>query len=139
MKRHDGLLFASGWYIDVDEITRLLVSLMVDRFRKEGLPATVAYFTARPGSVLAGLATVVAYYNAAETVEGRWFAFIGGPDGKILRHSDRSKIGGDMQDLFGSETFEATEDGVWVESESLRAFVAGINGYLFGSGWSRDK
>ena len=29
--------------------------------------------------------------------------------------------------------------GVWVESESLRVFVAEYHGYLFGSGWSRDE
>ena len=26
-----------------------------------------------------------------------------------------------------------------VESESLRVFVAAYDGYLFGSGWSRDE
>ena len=41
--------------------------------------------------------------------------------------------------LFGGETFQATEAGVWVESESLRVFVAGTDGYVFGSGWSRDE
>ena len=136
--RHDGLLFASGWYIDADEFTRMLVSLSVDKYREVGLAGTMAYF-ANPGSALAGLEEAVDYYNAAETVDGKWFAFIGGPDGKVVGHSDVSLIGVDVQDLLGGETFQATEAGVWVESDSLRVFVAGYDGYVFGSGWGRDE
>ena len=136
--RHDGLLFASGWYIDADEFTRMLVSIAVDKYREAGLPATMAYF-ASPGSALAGLEAAIDYYNQAETVDGRWFAFIGDPNGKIVGHSDTSKIGKDTQDLFGSEIVQATADGGWVESESLRVWVAGYDGYAFGSGWSRDE
>ena len=138
VERHDGLLFASGWYIDADEFTQQLVSIAVDKFRDVGLPATMAYF-AGPGSALAGLEQAIAYYNAAETVDGRWFAFIGDPNGRIAGHSDPLMIGGDTSDLFGGETFEVTESGVWVESESLRVFVAGYDGYVFGSGWSSDE
>jgi len=136
--RHDGLLFASGWYIDAEEFTRMLVSVAVNKYREVGLPATMAYF-ASPGSALAGLETAIDYYNAAETVEGRWFAFIGDPNGEIVGHSDISMIGKDTQDLFGSETFQATADGDWVATESLRVYVAGYDGYVFGSGWSRDE
>ena len=136
--RHDGLLFASGWYIDADAFTRMLVSVAVDRYRELGLAGTMAYF-ASPGSALAGLEAAIDYYNAAETVDGKWFAFIGGPDGKIVGHSDISKIGSDTRDLFGSETFEATAGGRWVESESLRVWVAGYDGYVFGSGWRQGE
>ena len=138
VERRDGLLFGSGWYIDADEFTRMLVSVAVDKYRDVGLTGTMTYF-ASPGSVLAGLEQAIAYYNAAETVDGKWFAFIGGPDGKIMGHSDISLIGGDVQDLLGGEAFQATADGDWVESESLRLFVAGYDGYVFGSGWSRDE
>ena len=48
-------------------------------------------------------------------------------------------IGGDTRDLFGAATFQATEDGGWVESESLRVWVADYDGYVFGSGWHRDE
>ncbi len=137
MKR-DGLLFGSGWYIDADQFTRMLVSVAVDKYRDLGLEGTIAYF-ASPGSALAGLEAAIAYYNAAETVDGRWFAFIGGPDGVIVGHSDISLVGGDTQDLLGGETFHATAEGGWVESESLRVWVASYDGYVFGSGWSRDE
>ena len=138
VERRDGLLFGSGWYIDADEFTRMLVSVAVDKYRELGLAGTMTYF-ASPGSVLAGLEEAIDYYNAAETVDGHWFAFIGDPNGKIVGHSDISMIGGDTQELFGGETFEATEAGVWVESESVRVWVAGYDGYVFGSGWSRDE
>ena len=136
--RHDGLVFGSGWYIDADEFTRMLVSLSVDKYREVGLAGTMAYF-ASPGSALAGLEAAIAYYNAAETVDGRWFAFIGDPSGKIVGHSNPSLVGRDVQDLLGAETPEATGGGSWVESKSLRVFVAGTDGYVFGSGWSRDE
>ena len=138
VERRDGLLFASGWYIDADVFTQLLVSEAVDKYRELGLTGTMAYF-ASPESTLAGLEAAIAYYNDAETVDGHWFAFIGGPDGTIVGHSDLSKIGGDVQALLGGAPFHATESGEWVESETLRVWVAGYDGYVFGSGWSQDE
>ena len=138
VERHDGLLFASGWYIDAAVFTEQLVSVAVDKYRDLGLAETMVYF-ASPGSALAGLEEAIAYYNSAETIDGHWFAFIGDPDGKIAGHSDPSMIGGDVQDLFGTETFDASEAGVWVESESLRVLVATYDGHTFGAGWSRDE
>ena len=138
--KHDGLLFGSGWHIDADEFTRMLVFTAVDKYRDVGLTGTMAYF-ASPGSALAGLEQAIDYYNAAETVDGKWFAFIGGPDGKIVGHSDITLIGGDVEDLLGGvvDLPAAVGEGIWVESESLRVFVAGIDGYVFGSGWSQDE
>ena len=40
--RHDGLLFASGWYINADEFTKSLVVAAVNKFRDAGLEETVA-------------------------------------------------------------------------------------------------
>ena len=133
--KRDGLLFGSGWYIDADEFTRLLVAVAVSKYLEAGLEGTIAYF-ASPGSALAGLEEAIAYYNAAETVDGQWFAFIGGPEGRIVGHSDPSLIGGEVSVLLGGERIQATAEGAWVETESLRVFVAGTDGYVFGSGWS---
>ena len=141
VKRRDGLLFASGWYIDADAFTEQLVSVAVDKYRDIGLTGTMTYF-ASPGSALAGLDAAVDYYNAAETVDGHWFAFIGDPNGKIVGHSDPSMVGRETSDIFGLIPFpppELTADGEWVAVESLRVFVAEYDGYLFGSGWSRDE
>ena len=67
--RHDGLLFASGWYINADEFTKSLVFAAVNKFRSVGLEATIAYFTG-PESVYSGLAATIEYYNSAANVEG---------------------------------------------------------------------
>ena len=67
--RHEGLLFASGWYVNADEFTKSLVFAAVNKFRSAGLEGTIAYFTG-PESVYSGLAATIDYYNSAETVEG---------------------------------------------------------------------
>ncbi len=75
-------------------------------------------------------------------MDGRWFAFIGDPNGTIAAHSDPALIGGDVQDLFGGADFDAAhlaESGEWVEAETLRVWVAGYDGHAFGSGWRRDE
>ena len=147
VKRRDGLLFALGWYIDADAFTRQLVTVAVDKYRQVGLTETMAYF-ASPGSALAGLEAPVDCYNSADTIDGQWFAFIGGPGGKIVGHSDISQIGGDTREIFGDEPFHTHGggepfhthgEGGWVESESLRVFVAGTDGHVFGSGWRRHE
>ena len=137
-RRHDGLLFASGWYIDADEFTRQLVSVAVERFRSGGLEATVAYF-ASPGSVLAGLESAIAYYNQAQTVDGKWSAFIADESGKIVAHSDPTMIGVDLQELFDTSSVEATEEGDWVTTDTVRMWVAETGGFLFGSGWHHHE
>ena len=62
VEKRDGLLFASGWYIDADEFTRMLVSVAVDKYREVGLAGTMEYF-ASPGSALAGLEAAIDYYT----------------------------------------------------------------------------
>ena len=136
--RHDGLLFASGWYIDADEFTRQLVSVAVDKFNSGGLAATVAYF-ASPGSALAGLESAIDYYNSAETVDGKWTAFIADGSGNIVAHSNPALIGRQMGEVFGSVDFSTSEEGRWVASESLRIWIQESGGYVFGSGWHHDE
>ena len=70
--KHDGLLFASGWYVNADEFTKAMVSTAARVFRQAGLDGTIAYF-ASPGSDFAGLAATIEYYNNTPNVEGEWF------------------------------------------------------------------
>ena len=111
---------------------------VLDFIQFGGLGGNHGYLTSQE-SALAASEEAIDYYNAAETLDGQWFPFIGGPDGKIVGHSDISMIGGDTLALFRSETLHVTEAGSWVESESLRVWVAGYEGYVFSSGWSRDE
>ena len=136
--RHDGLLFASGWYVNADEFTKSLVFAAVNKFRSAGLEATIAYFTG-PESVYSGLAATIDYYNSAQTVEGEWFAFIADSSGTIVDHYDKTLVGTDLKDLLGIDMFEVTAEGNWVTTESLRVWVVGYDGMTFGSGWHHDE
>ena len=128
--KHDGLLFASGWYINADEFTKSLVFAAVNKFRSVGLEATIAYFTG-PESVYSGLAATIDYYNSAETVEGEWFAFISDSSGMIVDHYNKTLVGTDLKDLLGTDVSEAPAEGSWVTTEDVRVWVVG-------SGWHND-
>ena len=132
--RHDGLLFASGWYIIADEFTKSFVAAAVRVFRSVGLEGTIAYFNS-PESDFAGLTAAIEYYNSAENVEGDWFAFIADVSGTIVDHYDKGMVGRDLKDLLGTDMFEATAEGAWVTTEDVRVWVVSDGGMTFGSGW----
>ena len=134
--RHDGLLFASGWYIVADEFTKSFVAAAVRVFRLVGLEGTIAYFNS-PQSDFAGLTATIEYYNSAENVEGDWFAFIADSGGKVVDHYDKEMVGRDLKDLLGTDMFEATAEGNWVTTEDVRVWVVSDGGMTFGSGWHR--
>ena len=136
--RHDGLLFASGWYVDADDFTKALVATAIEVFRAGGLEGVLAYF-ASPEIEFAGLRSAIEYYNTAYNVEGDWFAFIADANGTIIDHYDRALVGSSIEDLFGTDRIDATAVGNWVTTENLRVWVVGDNGMTFGSGWSRTQ
>ena len=132
--RHDELLFVSGWYINADEFTKFLVATAARVFSEVGLEGTIAYF-ASPEIVFGGLAAVIAYYNSAENVEGNWFAFIADSSGTIVDHYRKDMVGKSLQDMLGTDKFEATAEGNWVTTEDVRVWVVSDGGMTFGSGW----
>ena len=135
-QRTDGLLFASGWYIDADTFTQQLVATAVAKYRELGLAGTMAYF-ASPQDTLAGLEAAIDYYNTADTIDGHWFALIANPDGTITGHSNPALIGQPTQTILDTTTIHPTETGTWVESESLRVFIASYDDHLFAAGWQQ--
>ena len=135
--KHDGLLFASGWYVNADDFTKAMVSTAARVFRQAGLEGTIAYF-ASPGSDFAGLAATIGYYNNAANVEGEWFAFIADESGMVIDHYDKTLVGTDLKDLLGTDMFEATAEGNWVTTEDVRVWLVSQDGIIFGSGWQRD-
>ena len=146
--RHDGMLFGSGWYIDADELTKSLVAVAVDKFSSAGLQATIEYF-ASPQSAAAGLRTAIDYYNNADSIEGKWTAFIADTDGRIVAHDDPEMLGTDLEDLLGAAASAATAHGSWVTTsdidpsthnlESMRVWMVNHDGTTFGSGWYNDE
>ena len=134
VQRHDGLLFASGWYVIADDFTKAFVAAGVEQFREGGLPGVVKYFTS-PDSDFAGLESTIEYYNSADNIEGDWFAFIADTDGEIINHYHPEMVGRHLTDIFGTDEVEATEEGTWITTEDLRVWVVGDGGMTFGSGW----
>ena len=117
--RHDGLIFASGYYTsdteagappwqgaDPREYTVAYVQRAIDRYKSDGLEA------------------MRAYYNSVASIEGEWYLFATDADDIYHVHPlIPSLIGTDLKDVVGSDGYElgkalakAEEGvGVWVE------------------------
>ena len=116
--RHDGLIFASGYYAgglevevppwqdaDPREYTVQYVNRAIERYEQDGLES------------------MLNYYNSVASFEGEWYLFA--TDENDIYHVHPllpGLIGKDIKDVVGSDGYElgkelakATEEGVWVE------------------------
>ncbi len=116
--RHDGLIFASGYYAgepetgppawrdaDPQEYTVTFVNAAIERYERDGLDS------------------MLNYYNSVASFEGEWYLFA--TDANDIYHVHPllpQLIGTDIKDVKGSDGYElgvelakATEEGVWVE------------------------
>ena len=116
--RHDGLIFASGYYAgepetgppewrDADpmEYTIEYVHEAIERYERDGLES------------------LLNYYNSVASFEGEWYLFA--TDENDIYHIHPllpTLIGTDIKDVVGSDGYrlgeelaKATEEGVWVE------------------------
>ena len=137
VKRHDGLLFGSGWYIDADEFTRALVAEAVEQYRASGLQGVIDYYDDPDQTGAAGLVEAANYYNTAETVEGEWHAFIADRAGIIVTHFDTSLVGLTVDAVYGLDLVSmATPEGTWTDdSTAAHLWLVSSDGMVFGSGW----
>ena len=149
--RHDGYLFASGYYepwvrdpatltlVSKDEpvaFTHNFVLAAIARYEFEGLEATAAY------------------YNDPMNIDGQWYVFITDADDMFVAHAPRPDlVGTDLKDvlgldgsrMLGVEIASATETGLWIEylwpnpatdeNEQKRTWAIRHDGYLFGAGY----
>ena len=138
--RHDGLVFGSGWYetgprkSDAPAYTRSLVRQALDLYDALGLDETVAHF------------------SSGGSVDGPWYVFVIGGDGRIIAHYDPEILGLDADSLedptgflYGPELAAASREGDWVDyvianpdtgQEQLKhSWVVRHDGLVFGSGW----
>ena len=143
--RHDGLLFASGWYINIEEFVPQFISESAEHFREGGLEALLEFYN-DPQGIAAGSIPTAEYYNSTDTLDGYFLGFIADPDGTILTHLDPGLIGSDIEDLLGPAVFDATTQGRWITAadnpdttgpESMRVYVVNVNNTLIGGGWYR--
>ncbi len=92
------------------------------------------------------------HYSSPEHVEGQWYVFIIGEDGRIAAHYIPELIGADANELvdsegyaYGPELLKASETGRWVsyvylnpetgEEQRKHSWVVRLDGLIFGSGW----
>ena len=115
--RHDGLIFASGYYTpdpnvepptwkdaDPRAYTVAYVEKAIERYESDGLDA------------------MKAYYNSVASFEGQWYMFIMDANDIYIAHGLLADlIGTDIKDVVGSDGYElgkdiakATEEGIWV-------------------------
>ena len=116
--RHDGLIFASGYYlgeaaqesprwrgVDQREYTVEYVNRAIERYERDGLEA------------------MKTYYNSVASFEGEWYLFATDENDVYHVHPLIPRlIGTDIKDVVGSDGYElgkeiaqATEEGIWVE------------------------
>ena len=116
--RHDGLIFASGYYAgepetgppawrdaDPRDYTVEYVNRAIERYESDGLES------------------LLNYYNSVASFEGEWYLFA--TDDSDIYHIHpllHQLIGTDIKDVVGSDGYrlgdelaKATEEGVWVE------------------------
>ncbi len=139
--RHDGLLFASGYYVRVDDPaaeTRAYVQSAIDYYVANGLDATIAH------------------YNTADSVDGQWNLTMADENDIVrvailsphLIGTDLKTVGAGAARNVGEEMAAATDEGIWVNfvfpntrsSETLYAHVWAIryDGLLFTSRYYDD-
>ena len=144
--RHDGLLFASGWYISAEELLPAVIAEAAQKFREGGIEAALAYYN-DPQGVPTGLIPTVEYYNSTDTLDGYFTGIIASPDGEILSHIDPNLIGSDVEGLLGPAIRKATSDGTWISAQdnpagsggplTMRMWAVDVDGTLIAGGWYR--
>ncbi|WP_419920260.1 hypothetical protein [Candidatus Poriferisodalis sp.] len=145
--RHDGILFASGWYVDSEELLPGLIDESVDHYLEGGLEAILSFYT-DPQGLSAGLIPTVQYYNSTDVLGVSFSGFIADPDGKLLVHFYPELVGTDIVDLLGPAVRDATDQRRWITAEdnpdsaegpsSMRVYVRNVDGTLIGAGWYGD-
>ena len=141
-KRHDGYIFASGYYPLPDDpkaYTRDYIQSAIDMYESDGLEA------------------VVAHYNSRESIDGPWYLEVIDRDDTIIVNSWLSRfVGIDAADLLaidgsmiGLDMLKATEDGYWFGYISPNSRGAGNvlrntlairhDGLIFASGYFGDQ
>ena len=139
--RHDGLIFASGYYPvreDPAAYTQAYVADAIAYYKENGLDATVAY------------------YNSPASIDGQWFLLLFDENNVTLAaaatpHMVGQKAGaiGDIIQGVGSALALVTEEGRWSQHTYLNPFtpeddlmhVWGIrlDGLIFAAGYSESQ
>ncbi len=151
--RHDGLIFASGWYQILPDLSRSaptkadrpgysvhLVEQAIQRYKTEGREATLEYI------------------NSPANLDGEWYVFLVDENDILIGHpreelrgqySNGDEIGELGVDItgyrYGELMHSVDEEGLWVDYfflniatgnyEYKHTWVVRHDGLIFGSGW----
>jgi CRISPR/Cas system CMR-associated protein Cmr5 small subunit len=116
--RHDGKIFASGYYTSSEE------DVVPAWANADPRDYTVTYVNrAIERYASNGLDSLKAYYNSVASFEGQWYMFIMDENDIYIVHPlIPALIGTDIKDVVGSDGYElgkeiakATEEGHWIE------------------------
>ncbi len=149
--RHDGLIFASGWYQVLPTLALAVTKAEPAEYTVAFVERAVRYYKAH------GREEAVAFFSSTESVDGEWYVFVIDGRGRVIAHPDPEIIGRDLKgDLgvdssgyhFGELVLSATEAGMWVdylsasnptkdgsEEEVKHTWVVRYDGVIIGSGW----
>ena len=148
--RHDGLIFASGWYQVLPTLALAVTKAEPAEYTVAFVERAVRYYKAH------GREEAVAFFSSTESVDGEWYVFVIDGRGRVIAHPDPEIIGRDLKgDLgvdssgyhFGELVLSATEAGMWVDylsasnptkdgSEEVKhTWVVRYDGVIIGSGW----
>ncbi|MCY4410102.1 MAG: cache domain-containing protein [Caldilineaceae bacterium] len=103
-----------------------------------------------------GLQAALDHYSSPDNVDGQWYVFIIGEDGRTIAHFRPELIGRDPAlrvdvtgYFYGDDLLSATEKGKWLsfvfynpdtDEETLKhAWVVRHEGLYFGSGWYEEE
>ena len=138
--RHDGLIFASGYYPVVEDpraYTVAYVEQAIAYYEREGREATVAY------------------YNSAESIDGEWYLVLLDETDAILTNvvfpsiigMNHQSIGlaAGLEPIGAGEVIDATEEGHWSsysffnpitsEDDHLHIYAIRYDGIIFSSAY----
>lgn len=148
--RHDGYLFASGYYEPWGPDPATLILASKDdpvAFTHDFVLAAIARYE------FEGVEATAAYYNDPMNIDGQWYVFITDENDLFVAHAPMQElVGTDLKDVVGPDNPElgieiakATEIGLWIEylwpnpesgeNEQKRTWAIRHDGYLFGSGY----
>ena len=148
--RHDGYLFAAGYYEPWGPDPATLPAVSKDNpvaFTHAIILEAIARYE------FEGLDAITTYYNDPAHIDGQWYVFITDENDIFVAHAPRPDlVGTDLKDVIGLdgsalgvEIAKATEIGLWIEypwpnpetgmDEQKRTWAIRHDGYLFGSGY----
>ena len=147
VKRHDGLLFASGWYAEVETYMKALVGEIMEAFTDASGSLSSDKSPFSPGTVASGLVSTLEYYNNTAG-RGQSLAFVATSGGEIVSAlGDPELPGRNIAEVLGPAALTATPGGVWIiETDNepgagpllMRVWLVESDNHIFGAGWYED-